>query len=328
MIVRSSEHRVALYHWAIAVAIASSVHAALAAVLLLWYKPTTPARPPDAIVIDLVPPPALPTSPAAPQVEQRLAPEQAASAASSDKAIEQAERRIEEQVAVRSDQKPAPSPVEESAAPAKPTAPAEEGPTQEKTQAAPAGAPAGAVQPGAGAGGPIDFRIAEPHRARIKRSAWKDAIMGRTPKGYGLRQQPPGPSVPGSMARNAIGMAVPDGAAAKGLAGYSAPNLRDGLPRNAVAATAVENVTARSAPGVIGSPAPNAIGLSAPNHPTVVGLNVARPAVSPVAAVRPLSKTGINGTTMIRPGTSMGGIGGPARTAAGVINGTSIRPRP
>ena len=328
MTVYSSESRASLYHWAIAVAIALAVHAALAAMLLLWYKPTSPERPPDAIAIDLVPPPATPVSPAAPQAEQRPAREQPVTGASSDQAIEQPQIRVDEQTVVASEQKPPPRPIEESAAPAKQAAPAEGEPTQENVQAAPAGAPAGAVQPGAGGGGPIDFRMAEQHRTRIKRSAWKDAIMGRTPKGYGLRQQPPGPSVPGSVARNAIGMAVPDGAAAaKGLAGYSAPNGRDGLPRNAVAATAAENVTGRSAPGVVGSPAPNAIGLSAANHPTVVGLNVARPIVNPVA-VRPISNAGINGTTMIRPGTSAGTLGGPTKTAVGVINGTSFRPRP
>jgi hypothetical protein len=320
----SAENRASLYHWAIAVAIALAVHAALAATLLLWYTPAIPGRPPDAIAIDLVPPPA-PVSPAVPQAEQRPAPEQAVAGASSDQAIEQPQIHVDQQAAVASQQKPAPRPVEESAAPAKPTAPAEQGPTQENAQAAPVGAPAGAVQPGAGAGAPpIDFRIAEQHRTRVKRSAWKDAIMGRTPKGYGLRQQPPGPSAPNNMARNAIGMAVPDGtAAAKGLGGYSLSNGRDGVPRNAVGAGAAESVVGRTAPGV----SPNAIAVNAANHATVVGLNIARPTVGAVPAVRPISNAGINGTTMIRPGTSTGAIGGPSR-AAGVINGTSIRLRP
>jgi hypothetical protein len=311
MTVYSSENRASLYHWAAAVAIAVTVHAAIAATLLLWYKPTMPARPPDVIAIDLVPPPAPPAAPVAPQGEQRPAPGQAASGAPTDKAIEQPDRRVEETM---------------HAAPAKPAAPAEEGPTRENAEAAPAGAPA--VQPGAGAGGPIDFRVAEQHRTRVKRSAWKDAIMGRTPKGYGLRHQPLSPSLAGSITRNSIGMAVPNGAtAAKGLTGYSAPNGRDGQPRNAVAVAAGESAAGRSASSVVGSPAPNAIGLSTMDHPTVVGLNAARPTVSPVAAVRPMSNVGINGTTMIRPGTSTGAIGGPARTPAGVINGTTFRLR-
>ena len=91
----------------------------------------------------------------------------------------------------------------------------------------------------------------------------------------------------------------------------------------------------------------NAIGLpvrqpsasrNAPVVKNAVGLPVHQPNASPNAlgaAKKPINtqltassnRSMINGTGMGRPGSGTGAIGGAKRHVAGVINGTSFRPR-
>jgi hypothetical protein len=70
----------------------------------------------------------------------------------------------------------------------------------------------------------------------------------------------------------------------------------------------------------------NPVGATAVNQPgaTTSLKSIGAPGAS-VATKIP--QAAINGTRMIRPGASTGVIGGPARSSAGVINGTAIMAR-
>jgi hypothetical protein len=80
------------------------------------------------------------------------------------------------------------------------------------------------------------------------------------------------------------------------------------------------------------------VGSNAPVVKSAIGLPVRQPNASPNAlgAVKkpintqltaPINRSMINGTGIGRPGSSTVAIGGPKRNVAGVINGTSFRPR-
>jgi hypothetical protein len=305
-----ADDRESLRRWVISLVVVVLAHAAVAAVVLTWRQTTKPAEQRGPIMVDLAPalaPPVLPRAdlPAAPEV-------------SADRPTEKAEAKREEKTAARSEENTQTKPgdaVPSMVSPVTPMVPiSPEG--QNGTQAPAAGELRGpaAAPPQGGSAAPIDTRIAEQRRERFKKagrtSDWKTAIMPRAPKAFAGRHQPAGAGAASGLARNAIGMAVPNGAGANGT---TAPG-----------ASAAASLPAAS--GVNGTTT-NAIGISTPNYPTVAG--VPRPAIGAVASIgTPTVRSGINGTSMTRPGASTGAVGGPAKTVAGVINGTGIRPRP
>src|SRR5262249_48765693 len=118
-----------------------------------------------------------------------------------------------------------------------------------------------AAPPQGGSAAPIDTRIAEQRRERFKKagrtSDWKTSIMPRAPKALAGRHQPAGAGVASGVARNAIGMVVPNGA---GAGGTFVPGALPAAGRPA-------------ANGVTGTTT-NAIGISTPNYPSAAGVNM------------------------------------------------------
>jgi hypothetical protein len=155
---------------------------------------------------------------------------------------------------------------------------------------------------GAGKSGPenkdsdrIDTRITvQPHGSAVRRddaqelkAKARSSARGNLPP---HRLSAPDPS--GGVARNAIGMPV---------APHEDPKRRDGEPSGLRPAAPLPAAAAGRPP------------ILKPNAGSIV---------SPSAS----SRGAINGTSVIRPGHAPSGVGGPAKTVAG-INGTTIRPR-
>ena len=327
-----------LRRWAISAVVVVLVHGAIVAAVVTWRKATVPAEPPGPVVIELAPMPAAPTTE---QAALPPAPEQVPSTASPDKTREKVEQKAEEKTAARGEEKAEPKPVEEPRMTAPVTvAPPESAERENRadTKAVPGGEASGAVQ--AGGGGPIDTRIAEQPRLRFKKDAktndWKKVIMGRPSnmahplKNFAGRQLPSGPGAAGGMTRNAVGMPTLDRASAQSAKGL---NAADGT-KKAVGATAMNAVGGAATNAVNGSTT-NAIGVAVPIHSSATGTNGQR-GIGPVAsngtmppnAVINNTGMGIKGTAMGRPGSGTGAIGGAAKNVAGVINGTSFRPKP
>jgi hypothetical protein len=181
------------------------------------------------------------------------------------------------------------------------------------------------VQAGGGVN-PIDTRIGEQPRLRFKKPAkandWTKAIMGRPSKNFAGRQQPrgPGPGTASGMARNAIGMLVQDPAGAMGSKSSTAANAT----KNAVGRTAMNTVGGAAA---VNGTATNAIGVSMPIRTRAPRANIGQRGVGSLASNATSPNASINGTSMIRPASATAVLGGPAKNAAGAINGTAMRPR-
>ena len=313
-----------LRRWAISAVVVVLVHGAIVAAVVTWRKATVPAEPPGPIVIELAPMPAAPTTQ---QAALPPAPEQVPSSASSDKTPEKVEQKAEEKTAARGEEKAEPKPVEEPRMTAPVTvAPPESAERENRadTKAVPGGEAGGAVQAGGGGVNPIDTRIGEQPRLRFKKPAkandWTRAIMGRPTKNFAARQQPLGPGTASGMARNAIGMLVQDPVAAMGSKGSTAPNGAN----NAVRVTAMNTVGGTAA---VNGTATNAIGVSVPIRTRLPRTNIGQRGVGSLASNATSPNASINGTSMVRPASGTIVLGGPAKNAAGLINGTGMRPR-
>ena len=325
-----------LRRWAISAVVVLLVHGAIVAAVVTWRKATVPGQPPGPVVIQLAP---MPAAPATEQAALPPAAEQVPSTASPDKTPEKVEQKNEGKTAATGEEKARQTPIEEPrVTPPVTLAPSEsaEGENRADTKAA----PRGGVPVQAGGGGPIDTRIAEQPRLRFKKDAkandWKKAIMGRPwnrarpLKNFAGRQQPSSPGAAGEMARNAAGMPIQDRA---GTAIAKGSNGIDGA-KNAIGATAMTAVGG-AATNVINGSVTNAIGVAVPIRSSATGTNGQR-RIGPVASNGTTSPNalvngvgmGINGTSMGRPGPRAGAIGGAAKNVAGVINGTSFRPKP
>ena len=313
-----------LRRWAISGAVVVLVHGAIAAAVMTWRNIIVPWQPPGPVVIELAPAPAAPTTQ---QAALPPAPKQVPSTASPDKTPEKVEQKGEEKTAARGEEKAEPSQFEESprvTAPVTlaPPESAEEG-NRADTKAVPGGEAGGAVQAGGGGVNPIDTRIGEQSRQSFKKAAkandWTRAIMGRPSKNFAVRQQPLGPGTASGMARNAIGMLVQDPAGAKGSKGSTAANGA----KNAVRVTAMNTVGSTAA---VNGTAANAIGVSMPIRTRAPRTNIGQRGIAPLASSATSPNSSINGTSMIRPAATAV-LGGPAKNAAGLINGTGMRPR-
>ena len=312
-----------LRRWAMSAAVVVLVHSAIVAAVVTWRKATVPAEPPGPIVIELAPMPAAPTTqqaalPPAPEVPSTISP---------DKRPEKVEQKAEEKTAARGEEKAERSQFEESPPVTAPVilAPPEsaEGRNRADTKGVPGGEAGGAAQAGGG-GNPIDTRIGEQSRQGFKKAAkandWTRAIMGRPSKNFAGRQQPRGPGTASGMARNAIGMLVQDPAGAMGTKASTAANAT----KNAVGRTAMNTVGGAAA---VNGTAANAIGVSKPIRTRAPRTNIGQRGIAPLASSATSPNASINGTSMIRPASATAVLGGPAKNAAGAINGTAMRPR-
>jgi len=313
-----------LRRWAISAAVVVLVHSAIVAAVVTWRKARVPAEPPGPIVIELAPMPAAPTTQ---QAALPPAPKQVPSTISPDKTPEKVEQKAEEKTAARGEEKAERSQFEESppvTAPVilAPPESAEEG-NRADTKGVPGGEAGGAAQAGGGSN-PIDARIGEQSRQGFKKAAkandWTRAIMGRPSKNFAGRQQPRGPGTASGMARNAIGMLVQDPAGAMGTKASTAANAT----KNAVGRTAMNTVGGAAA---VNGTAANAIGVSKPIRTRAPRTNIGQRGIAPLASSATSPNASINGTSMIRPASATAVLGGPAKNAAGAINGTAMRPR-
>ena len=314
-----------LRRWAISAAVVVLVHSAIVAAVVTWRKATVPAEPPGPIVIELAPMPAAPTTQ---QAALPPAPEQVPPTASTDKTPEKVEQKPEEKTAARGEEKAERSQFEESPPVTAPVilAPPEsaEGRNRADTKGVPGGEAGGAAQAGGG-GNPIDTRIGEQSRQSFKKAAkandWRKAIMGRPSKRFAARQQPLDPGTASGISRNAIGMLVQDPAGAIGTKASAAANAT----KNAVGRTAMNTVGGAAA---VNGTAANAIGVSVPIRTRLPRMNIGQRGVGSFASNATSPNASINGTTMIRPASGTVVLGGPAKNAAGLINGTGMRRLP
>ncbi|HKN10496.1 MAG TPA: hypothetical protein VJ376_13590 [Pseudomonadota bacterium] len=344
-------------HWAISTAIVVLVHGVIAsAIATCWVA----IRQPDLfggapIVIELAP---APLAPGPQQAAIPAVPEQGVPNASPDKPMEKIEEKIQEGTAAKAEEKTEPKPVGQQSV-SVPMAPSQsmEGENRPDTRTAPGGSAVGAPQPGRSAE-PIDTRMGDPFLSRSKKqisaSERQKTLMGRRllgPSRYFAGRQAPlvpvpangaprNPGATGGVTRNAIGMLVPEPAGA-----HETPAVRDapwlnagaGVARNAVGSpvatmnpAGVPASVARNAVGIVATGTvggANPVGATAVNHPSATGIgkNSVLPGASVATAI---PQAAINGTRMtIRPRASSGVIGGPARSAAGALNGTTIRAR-
>ena len=313
-----------LRRWAISAAVVVLVHSAIVAAVVTWRKARVPAEPPGPIVIELAPMPAAPTTQ---QAALPPAPKQVPSTISPDKTPEKVEQKAEEKTAARGEEKAERSQFEESppvTAPVilAPPESAEEG-NRADTKGVPGGEAGGAAQAGGG-GNPIDTRIGEQSRQGFKKAAkandWRKAIMGRPSKRFAARQPPLDPGTASGMARNAIGMLVQDPAGAMGTKASTAANAT----KNAVGRTAMNTVGGAAA---VNGTAANAIGVSKPIRTRAPRTNIGQRGIAPLASSATSPNASINGTSMIRPASATAVLGGPAKNAAGAINGIAMRPR-
>ena len=310
-----------LHRWAISGAVVVLVHGAIAAAVMTWRNIIVPWQPPGPVVIDLAPAPAAPAE----QATLAPAPAQVPPTVSADKPPD----KVEEKTAARGEEKAQPSQFEQSPAAAAPlTLAPPESTERENGAGASGGVMQQAVPAGGGAANPIDTRIGEQPRSRKagKANDWTKTIMGRpSSTGGPMRSfagRHPDLGAAGSWARNSIGTLTQDvagAASAKGL------NTAAGV-KNAVGIAPMnsDQEMARSA-GI----ATNAIGIAVPIRTNSPKTNTGqhKSIVMLASSTTMMLNATISGTSMIRPGSGTAMIGGPAKTIAGVINGTGIRPK-
>jgi hypothetical protein len=144
--------------------------------------------------------------------------------------------------------------------------------------------------------------------------------MGRPSKRFAARQQPLDPGTASGISRNAIGMLVQDPAGAMGTKASTAANVT----KNAVGRTAMNTVGGAA---VVNGTAANAIGVSMPLRTRAPRTNIGQRGITPLASSATSPNASIDGTSMIRPASATAVLGGPAKNAAGLINGTGMRSR-
>jgi hypothetical protein len=340
-------------HWAISTAIVVLVHGVIASAIATWW---VAIKQPDLfggapIVIELAPAPLAPGAQKA--AVPAAAPEQGMPNASHDKPMDKIEGKIPERTATKSEEKTESKPVGQQSV-SVPMVPAQslEGENRPDAGTAPGGGAVGVPQPGRSAE-PIDTRMGDPFLSRSKKqisaSDRQKTLMGRRllgPSRYFAGRQAPLVPVPpsgaprnlsatGGVTRNAIGMLVPEPAGAHETpAARDAPRLNAGagVVRNAVGAPVAtmnpagasayiaRNAVGIVATGTVGGTSP--VGAAALNRPSGAKIG----SVVPGAAVAgTIPQATINGTRMTRPGANTGVIGGPARSVAGTLNGTTMR---
>jgi hypothetical protein len=309
-----------LHRWAISGAVVVLVHGAIAAAVMTWRNIIVPWQPSGAVVIDLAPAPAAPAE----QAALEPAPAQVPPTVSADKPLD----KVEEKTAARGEEKAKPSQFEQSPGTAAPLTLAPPESAERENGAAASGGVMHQAVPAAGEGAAnlIDTRIGEQPRSRKagKANDWTKSIMGRPSstdrpmRSFAGRH--PDLGAAGSFARNSIGMLTQDvtgAASAKGL------NTAAGL-KNAVgiAPMSSDQGMARS----VGTTT-NAIGITVPIRTNWPKMNMGQhKSIVMLASRAPMAPNAtINGTSMIRPGSGTAMIGGPAKTIAGVVNGTGIR---
>jgi hypothetical protein len=319
--------------WPISATVVLLMHLAIAAAVVATWRRSTESFGP--VVIELAP--ALPDRQAGPPPT----PPSVTTSAPPERPIGKLEGTTEPKTAVGGEEKVGSRPPGEGGPPGAsgtttPSAGARGGQVV-RTPAAPGGSPVLPARPGVE--NPIDLRIAEPPRLRFRRAgptilgrpAFSVGPPGSAAAGVGKGPLPPlgslaarqralapygprSPSVHGGVARNAVGIPVPAIEAAVGAKGGLGDHR---LPRVSAAAGIARNpVAALPLPRNTGSgPTPKAANAAAGNS---------HPGLGPVASTgTPI--VGVNGARMIRPGAGTGAIGGPAKPAAGVLNGTTFK---
>jgi hypothetical protein len=329
-----------LSRWAISFALALLLHAVAALVMLLIWQKSTPPDPYGPVIVEL-PPPLVgeiaspreaaprPTGMQQPSINEQIETNRTAGGPPKPGAETTARKlpAVEERK------------VEPSFANLAPAAPSENA-EGENTRTASGGGGASAAPSGEIGGGPIDTRIAPrfgPGGLRAKKAArtlaHKATPIGRTAKTIGAQGQ--GHSrrlgTSPSVAINAIGARVQDRAAAAIARAKSSQEIT----KNAIGNGSVANLAGSISASAAGLAATNAIGMTVRAHPTIPttiprltgGEQITGAVPIPFAGRGPPAAAAINGTSMNRVTLNAGAIGGPAKNAVGVLNGTGFRTR-
>jgi hypothetical protein len=319
--------RTHLRRWAISIALALLLHGAVAiAVLLTWQKSTTPLHPNGPLIVELPPPAA---EPAAPLGEAGVEAPSAAKQIEANRAPGGPPKRTDEiperKVASIGEERAEPTFASQSVAP---TAPLEnaEGENGVRTATGGGGGMRSAVPGGEAAGGPIDTRIAHfgPGSKKASRTlARKPIRIGRAAKDAGMQGHSRHLSAPAGVAINAIGARVQDRAAAA----IARANSSQEEAKNAIGSN-VANLAGSISANAANLAVTNAIGIAVRVRPSIPGPVIDEHGAGAIAfAGGAMPKAAINGTGMSRISLGAGAIGGPAKNVAGVLNGTSFRPR-
>lgn len=329
--------RTHLRRWAISIALALLVHGVVAvAVLLTWQKSTSPLHPNGPVIVELPLPAA---DPAAPLGEAVPAPPAGIERPSVAKQIEgnrapggppkRTDEIAEKKVASIGEERAEPTFATQSLAPAAPLQNAEgENGADVRTVTGGGGGARSAVSGGDAAGGPIDTRIAAQsgqHSKKASRTlAQKPILIGRAAKDAGMQGHSRHLSAQeAGVVINAIGARVQNRVSA---AGARTNGFQEGA-KNAIGSN-VANLAGSISANAADLAVTNAIGIAVRVRPSIPGPVIAEHGAGATAfAGGSMPKGAINGTGMSRIGLGVGVIGGPAKNVAGVLNGTSFRPR-
>jgi hypothetical protein len=322
-----------LRRWAISIAIALLLHAVAGVfVLLTWKSPSL--NPNGPVIVELPPPPAEPkASPgeAAP-VPDKQGTEQQGVGEQTDEA-NRAPEESSKQTAENADREVAPLDKEsteptfasQNVPPAAPSENAEGENATEGRTASGRGGPS-AASGGQAEGGSIDTRIAPYFGPRAKKPsrtlARKPSPLAHTATTTNAQGHSRRLSAPAGDVINAIGARVPSVAAANALANKAEDSTKNAIGSNV--ANPAGGVSA-SAPDL---PVINSLGIPMRVHPSIprpVAGQQGTGAIGFDNRGRPVPA--VNGTGMNRVGLGAGGLGGPSRSAANALNGTSFRPQ-
>jgi hypothetical protein len=325
--------RAHLRRWAISIAFALLLHGVVAmAVLLTWQKSTTPLHPNGPVIVELPPPPAAPLGEAVPAppkagIEAPSAAQQIEANRAPGGPPKQADEITERKVASSEEGSAEPTFATQSLAPTAPLENAEgENGADVRTASGGGGGVRSAPSGGEAAGGPIDTRIGHfgPGSKKVSRTlARKPIRIGRAAKDAGMQGHSRHLSAQAGVVINAIGAHVQDRVSA---AGARANGFQEG-PKNAIGSN-VANLAGSISANAADLAVTNAIGIAVRVRPSIPGPVIAEHGAGAIAfAGGSMPKAAINGTGMSRIGLGVGVIGGPAKNVAGVLNGTSFRPR-
>lgn len=353
--------RANLNRWAVSIGLASLLHGAIAVAILNWHNSISSIKPSAPFLIDLLP---LPDG-SGPQQSafKTLAFEgvgappptgQGIANAPTPEPIDPAKATAAEKMAASGEGNAPPpaGPANMTAATAAPAAlaPAKDAEQEDSAQARTAGgggavgashaissngrggsSAEGAPAPPSAMDTPLDTSITVMPGLYGKKAGGgtarqKKNIVLLRPSKHSVALQHPrnvGPAESTMRATNPVGAHVED-------------RVKAALARANGNATTKNAIGTAAAPGMVGGGnahaaegvTTNAIGMTVPVHPVVPGANAGETKGAPnVAASTAMNRPVINGRDMIRPGTATGVIGGPARNAVGVLNGTNFHIR-
>jgi hypothetical protein len=327
--------RTHLRRWAISIALALLLHGVIAvAVLLTWQKSTTPLHPNGPVIVELPPPPAEPAAPlgeavpAPPKagIERPSAAKQIEASRAPGGPPKRTDEISENKVASIGEERAEPSFATQSLAATAPLQNAEgENGADVRTATGGGGGVRSAVSSGEAAGGPIDTRFGPgSNKASRTLAPRKPIIIGRAAKDAGMQGRSRHLSAQAGVVINAIGARVPDRVSAAARANSSQEGAKNAIGSN------VANLAGSISPNAADLPVTNAIGIAVRARPSIPGPVIAEPGAGAIAfagGANAMPKAAINGTGMSHVGLGAGVIGGPAKNVAGVLNGTSFRPR-